>query len=57
MKISIPPAGSVSPCVRMFIESLISEVEDASVGWLFEPEMEDWIRSTFAPDKAKPAIR
>lgn len=31
MKVGIPPVGSVSPCVRMFLESLIREVEDASV--------------------------
>jgi hypothetical protein len=58
MKHSRPPAGSVSPCIRIFIESLISEVEDASVTWVFEPEKADTIRPPYVEiDKAKPTIR
>jgi len=47
MKHSVPLAGSVSPCVRIFIESLISDVEDASVTWLFEPDRGESMRPTF----------
>jgi len=58
MKFSIPPAGSVSPCVRIFIESLMSEVEDASVAWSFEPDNGVPIRPTFVEvASAKPVIR
>jgi hypothetical protein len=58
MKHNIPPAGSVSFCVRIFIESLISEVEDASVTWLFEPDKGESIRPTFVEaDQAGPLIR
>jgi hypothetical protein len=48
MKFSIPPAGSVSPCVRMFLESLIREVEDLSVPGLFEAESGEPSRGVFA---------
>jgi hypothetical protein len=42
----------------MFIESLISEVEDASVEWLSEPEMGELVGSTSAAvDEARPGIR
>jgi hypothetical protein len=48
MKVGIPPVGSVSPCVRMFVESLIREVEDASIPWVFEPEGADLNPSAIA---------
>jgi hypothetical protein len=58
MKHSVPLAGSVSPCVRIFIESLISDVEEASVTWLFEPDRGESMRPTFVEaDQASPLIR
>jgi hypothetical protein len=57
MKFSIPPVGSVSPCLRVFIESLISEVEDVNVAGLFEPE-KDLIGSRFVSiHEGKPGSR
>lgn len=41
MKFNVPPAGSVSPCVRLFLESLISDVDDPALLWQFEAEQED----------------
>lgn len=38
MKFNIPLAGSVSPCVRLFLESLILDVEDESLLWPCEGE-------------------
>ena len=52
MKVGIPPVGSVSPCVRMFLESLIREVEDASVPWVLEPGS----RFEFARDRGSEKI-
>ena len=58
MKIGIPPVGSVSPCVRMFIESLVCDMEDAGAMWLLEAENEESNRSTLtAADQAKAANR
>lgn len=58
MKFSIPPAGSVSPCLRVFIESLISEVENVNVADVFEPEKSELIGSRFvAANEVKPVSR